>query len=334
MLKRSAMVLAIAGLVLAGSLGCALSDLVARAPTPAPIATRTPRPTFTATPVGTATPEVLPTATPVPPTPTPEVPPTPTAVPPTPTPEGPPTATPLPPTPTPEPIPVAIVQSDKVNVREGPGTAYRTMGQVPQGARLDIVGKNPAGDWWQVCCVNNQQAWIVGRLVTVEGAVGTVKVAANIPPPPPPTATPRPTATPVPAAPTATPAPQFPFLLVKGVDKCVSNPGQTYFDGFVRYANNNPRNGACVHIAYYGPRNTKCAGCDGVGAGVWGFSPFGGPAPAGTTVEIFVVQCPTSMPAGGQTTNTGFGELTPLSEKWTYTINESVECHGITFAGG
>jgi hypothetical protein len=41
-----------------------------------------------------------------------------------------------------------------------------------------------------------------------------------------------------------------------------------------------------------GPRNTKCSGCDGVGDGVWGFSPFGGPAPAGTTVEIFVVECP------------------------------------------
>jgi len=202
MSKRSAFVLAIAVLVLASSLGCALTDLIARAPTPVPTPTRTPKPTFTSTPVGTATPEVLPTSTALPPTPTPEVPPTATPVPPTPTPVGPPTATPLPPTPTPEPIPVAVVQSDKVNVRQGPGTAYRTMGQVAQGTRLDIVGKNPAGDWLQVCCVTNQQVWIVARLVTVEGAVGSVKIAANIPPPPPPTATPPPTVTPKPAVPT------------------------------------------------------------------------------------------------------------------------------------
>lgn len=333
MSKRSFLLLTIAGLVLAGSLACALTELIARVPTPVPAPTRTPKPTFTATPVNTPTPEVPPTATPLPPTPTPAVPPTPTPVPPTPTPEAPPTPTPLPPTPTPQPKPVAVVQGDRVNVRKGPGTAYPLAGQVTEGTRLEIVGKNQAGDWWQVCCVSNQQAWIAGRLVQVEGDAGIVKVAANIPPPPPPTATPRPAATPTPAAPTPTPEPQFPFVLVKGVDKCVSNPGQTYFDGFVRYRNNNPRNGVCVHIAFYGPRNTKCSGCDGVGAGVWGFSPFGGPAQAGTTVEIFVVQCPDSMPAGGQTAHTGFGDLTPLSEKWIYTINESVECHGITFAG-
>ena len=89
---------------------------------------------------------------------------------------------------------------------------------------------------------------------------------------------------------------------------------------------------ACVYtIAFYGPRNTKCSGCDGVGNGEWGFSPFGGPAPAGTTVEIYVVQCPANMPLGGQSSD--FGDLTPLSEKWVYTVNESMQCSGITFYG-
>ena len=80
--------------------------------------------------------------------------------------------------------PVVIVQVDKANVREGPGTAYRRLGQVTKNTRLEIVGKNPAGDWWQVCCVNGQQVWIIGRLVRVEGDISGVQVAASIPPPP------------------------------------------------------------------------------------------------------------------------------------------------------
>ncbi|RUA18018.1 MAG: hypothetical protein DSY55_01030, partial [Clostridia bacterium] len=74
---------------------------------------------------------------------------------------------------------------------------------------------------------------------------------------------------------------------------------------------------------------TKCSGCDGVGNGNWGFSPFGGPAPAGTPVEIYIVPCPGTLPLGGQASN--FGDLTPQSDKFLMTVNESVQCTGITF---
>jgi hypothetical protein len=165
-----------------------------------------------------------------------------------------------------------------------------------------------------------------------------VQVAQNIPQSPaPPTARPQPRPQPTtpPAAPQPTAAAQYPFMLVKGVERCEPNAGQSYINGFVRYRNNNLRNGVCVHIAFYGPRNTKCSGCDGVGDGQWGFSPFGGPAPAGTTVEVFVVQCSSSMPAGGIGADTpgGFGSLTPQSEKWVHTFSQSEQCTGITFAG-
>jgi hypothetical protein len=99
------------------------------------------------------------------------------------------------------------VTTDRVNVREGPGTAYGLVGQVVQGQQLDIVGKNPAGDWWQVCCVDGRQAWIVDRLVQAQGDLAVVQVVSDIAPPPP-TATPRPTAT---SAPTATPPPSYSF---------------------------------------------------------------------------------------------------------------------------
>jgi hypothetical protein len=74
-----------------------------------------------------------------------------------------------------------------------------------------VIGKNPEGTWWQFCCVNGQQAWIFGELVTLENSEG-VPVAQNIPAPPvvvaPPTAPPaqpaeQPTNTPEPAPPPA-----------------------------------------------------------------------------------------------------------------------------------
>lgn len=145
--------------------------------------------------------------------------------------------------------------------------------------------------------------------------------------------TPTPTRPPIPTpTPTLTPSPDnFPFLLGENSGQCVHNAGNTFFSGFVRDLNNNRVNGVCVHIAFYEPRGTKCSGCDGVGDGVWGFSPFGGPAKGGEPIEIFVVACEGAMPPGGQTSQTGFGNLTPQSPKWTHTLNGSEECTGITF---
>ncbi|MCO6450618.1 MAG: SH3 domain-containing protein [Caldilineales bacterium] len=299
---------------------------------PLPTATWTPRPTFTPTPEGqvanahlfqtptnlegdaTAAAVMLPTDTP-------------TLVPTdTPTPE-PPT-----PTPTDTPVPAAAFASQEVNVRTGPGTNYNRVGAMAPGQRYFITGKNPGGDWWQID-FNGTLAWVIDNLVQKEGQIDAISVVAALPTPPPaPTRPPAPpTATPAPAQPTATPAPSFPYSFGAGTETCAPNSGTTYFNGFVRDRSNNLLNGVCVHIAFYGPRNTKCSGCDGVGAGNWGFSPFGGPAAPGTTVEIFIVQCPESMPAGGQTQSSGFGNLTPLSDKFVRTIQASEQCTGITF---
>lgn len=234
---------------------------------------------------------------------------------------------------TPAPAEAALTVNSAMNIRGGPGTNYNVIGSANAGQRFAVTGKNPAGDWWQIN-FNGQAGWVFAQLVTGENT-GGVQVAANIPAAPvaPPTNTPAPAAptnTPVPAGPAPTAVPNFPFLLLN-TETCSPNAGNTYFNGFARRADNSTENGVCIHIGFYGPRNTKCSGCDGVGDGNWGFSPFGGPAPAGTPVEIFVVQCPGAMPLGGQTEGTGFGDLTPLSPKWTKTINESTQCTGITF---
>ena len=238
-----------------------------------------------------------------------------------------------------------VTTNDIVNIRSGPGTNYGLAGSAQVGETFPVTGKNATGDWWQID-YNGQTGWIFGQLVTASGTEG-VAVAQNIPAPP--TAAPvPPTNTPAPAAPAATPAPvaeatqpaaaqpapdagNFPYSLGT-TERCDPNPGTTYFQGFARDSNNNPLNAVCIHIAYYGPRNTKCSGCDGVGDGNWGFSPFGGPVKElPLNVEIFVVPCTPNMPAGGQTEGTGFGDLTPQSPKWTRTLTSSEQCTGITF---
>jgi uncharacterized protein YraI len=107
------------------------------------------------------------------------------------------------PTETPEPRPMAVVAGPLVNLRAGPGTDFDVLNQASQDTRLEIVGRNEAGDWWQVCCVDGQPGWISGELVTPEGPVERVALAPDLP-----TATPVPTATPQPTA-TDTPQPEL-----------------------------------------------------------------------------------------------------------------------------
>lgn len=301
-----------------------------------PLPTRTPAPTFTPTSEVAQAPVEAPPAAQEQPTPTQEV--QTEGPPPTPAPAQEVAATA---TPTLAAAAAEVVINSNINVRGGPGTNYNLIGAANQGQRYPVTGKSPDGAWWQIN-YNGQPGWVFGELVTPQNTQA-VAVAANIPAAPPPTATPIPQPTqppapaqptPAPEQPTAAPAPpandSFPYILGETA-QCSPNAGNTYFEGFVRDSNNNLLNGVCVHIAFYGPRGTKCSGCDGVGDGKWGFSPFGGPAPAGTAVEIFVVPCEGAMPMGGQTEQSGFGNLTQQSPKWTRTLSSSEQCNGITF---
>lgn len=142
-------------------------------------ATPIPSPTLTSAP-GT---RVRPTATPTP---------------------APPTATP---TITPTPLPPVLVEVtvDQANVRQGPGLSYPVITQLDQGTQITVIGRNAAGDWWKVCCVNGADVWIAASVTAVKGPLWTVPEVSNIPPPPPP---PAPTATPAP-----TPTFAWPFRL-------------------------------------------------------------------------------------------------------------------------
>jgi hypothetical protein len=95
---------------------------------------------------------------------------------------------------------VVTVKTDKTNVRTGPGQTYPLVAQLPAGTEITAVGRNRAGTWWKVCCVNGSDVWIADSMVTSEGPIWTVAEVTNIPaaPPPPPTKAPPPTVAPTP----------------------------------------------------------------------------------------------------------------------------------------
>ena len=101
--------------------------------------------------------------------------------------------------------PRLVISEELVNVRSGPDTAYPLIATVGQGEDFEIIGKSPDGGWWQICCVNGQQAWVFGQLTQAQDTEA-VAVAQLIPPVP--TATPVPPTpippTPIPPPPTAT----------------------------------------------------------------------------------------------------------------------------------
>ena len=222
--------------LLALTLGCSAAGLAQRViPTPAP--TRALAPTFTPTPE-TILPQIaitppqngtpgviviepgmnpsdfIPTATLIPQpngTPVPGTELTPivqgtelTPVEPTPTfPPPPPPTIPPPPTPT----PFIVVESGLVSLRSGPGVEYPLVAQLGPRIPIAIIGQNPEGAWYQLCCVNGNTVWVTAAHVVVNNDPSSAPLLAPEPPPPP-TPTPLPTETPtITPTPTATTLP-------------------------------------------------------------------------------------------------------------------------------
>jgi len=110
----------------------------------------------------------------------------------TPAPQSTPTHTPIPaPTNTPTPAyPEAVVLTETLNLRAGPGTVYGIVGQVVAGQRFRISGRNEAGGWLKICCPagENRESWISADFAQSNLPASNLPVA-QAPPTPTPTAT-------------------------------------------------------------------------------------------------------------------------------------------------
>jgi uncharacterized protein YgiM (DUF1202 family) len=75
---------------------------------------------------------------------------------------------------------VATTTPARMNVRGGPGTNYPTVSSVAAGAQFEIIGLNPAHDWYQVRVPNRTDpAWIFASLTTVSGDLTSVPQLAE-----------------------------------------------------------------------------------------------------------------------------------------------------------
>ena len=102
-----------------------------------------------------------------------------------------PTATPMmEPTPSPTPAPLVLPTNTPIpplagatvnagaNLRAGPGVDYPVMNTAAAGAAITLVGRNPAGDWYQIA----DGLWIATSLVD-NAPLDLTVVAAPAPPP-------------------------------------------------------------------------------------------------------------------------------------------------------
>lgn len=121
------------------------------------VVTATPGPTATPTPTFTLT--LTPTPEPSPsPTPTPTATATATR-----------TMTPTA-TPSPGPSPIARMRVGGINVRQAPDVTAPILERVDADATFTIIGRDPQGGWWQICCTRDgRPGWIAAALVAVDG---------------------------------------------------------------------------------------------------------------------------------------------------------------------
>jgi tetratricopeptide (TPR) repeat protein len=116
------------------------------------------------------------------------------------------------------PTPFVLVETDNLNVRLGPGTEYPIAGQLSADGQLALLGRNEAGDWLVVCCIDEKPGWVAARLVSTTAdimalpvglaptRVATATPAPSSPAPTTSTSQPAGAVTPVPPTPTPQPA--------------------------------------------------------------------------------------------------------------------------------
>lgn len=93
----------------------------------------------------------------------------------------------------------ATVSVENLNLREGPTTAYNTLGVLPANAQVTVRARNEDGSWWYICCLANSTTagWVSAQLLTPNfdraQANDLIPVfGAEVPPTPIPAGTPSP----------------------------------------------------------------------------------------------------------------------------------------------
>ena len=92
-----------------------------------------------------------------------------------------PTRSSLPPPITPAVAPVEGITSTQVNVRAEPSTASDVLGIILPNTRVEIIGTDPDGSWWQIFYPQGTQekGWVTAQYVTTTGTPHVPVIGAN-----------------------------------------------------------------------------------------------------------------------------------------------------------
>jgi hypothetical protein len=84
------------------------------------------------------------------------------------------------PQPTPEPKPVTATTSDVLNIRQGPARTTASLGKLPKGTTVTVVGRNGDGTWLQIQIPEKSDlGWVSAEFVTVDGDVNSLPVVSG-----------------------------------------------------------------------------------------------------------------------------------------------------------
>jgi uncharacterized protein YraI len=79
-----------------------------------------------------------------------------------------PSETPLPPLPSPTIAPIEGIAATQLNVRAEPSTAGAVLGILPADTKVQIVGKDPGENWWQILYPQGEdgKGWVTAQYIT------------------------------------------------------------------------------------------------------------------------------------------------------------------------
>jgi len=93
----------------------------------------------------------------------------------------PPSETPLPPSPQSTLPPVEGTASTQINVRAEPSTASEALGVITVNTKVEIVGKDPGGNWWQIIYPAGVEGkgWVTAQYITTAGKPEVPVIGGN-----------------------------------------------------------------------------------------------------------------------------------------------------------
>ena len=61
----------------------------------------------------------------------------------------------------------AVVTVDGLNMRDGPGTNFNTLGSLPANTQVTVLSRNNDSSWWYICCIPNTdtRGWVSAQLL-------------------------------------------------------------------------------------------------------------------------------------------------------------------------